>query len=131
MARQIIESGETDKVPEVFATDCVIVDGGTTVTGIQSVQEGLRAYARSFSGSRHEVIRAVEAPNMIAVEVRVTHTNTGSLHLSGRDIPPTGKEMVEEACDVVVIEAGKIKYWRVYEDQVDFLTQLGVMPNLA
>jgi ketosteroid isomerase-like protein len=128
-ARQIIESGAADRVPDVFATDCVIMDNGEEGRGVKAVQDGVRAYAKSFADSRHEVLRAVESPNMIAVEVVVKHKNIGPLQVGGREIPATGKEMVEEAVDFVVIEAGKIKYWRVYEDRVNFLRQLELVPE--
>ena len=47
------------------------------------------------------------------------------------DLPATGKHVKGPYCDVTRIKDGLAIYGRLYYDQVDLLTQLGLMPAPA
>lgn len=62
----------------------------------------------------------------------VVGTNTGPLELSpGHRMPATGKQLRIRSCDVARVEGGEITSHHFYFDQVEFLSQLGLMPEMT
>jgi ketosteroid isomerase-like protein len=49
----------------------------------------------------------------------------------GQEVPPTGREMVWESVDWIKLRDGRLVSWRVYQDNVPFLTALGLLPEPA
>ena len=69
----------------------------------QEWQAALEAYKGGFPDLRHEIVSAVETPDSIAVELRITMTHTGVFATPMGELPPTGNTVVLEACDVVLL----------------------------
>ena len=81
---------------------------------------------------RYEQTGRHEAGNVAIDEGIVSGTNSGPLHMpSGDTMPATGKQLRIRSCDVAVVEGGEITSHRFYFDQVEFLTQLGLMPEMS
>ncbi|WP_407709093.1 ester cyclase [Arthrobacter nitrophenolicus] len=73
-----------------------------------------------------------ESGNVAIDEGIIVGTNTGPLHLSpGDTLQPTGKELRVRSCDVATVENGEVTSHHFYFDQVEFLSQLGLMPELS
>ena len=49
----------------------------------------------------------------------------------GGEIPATGKQLVGRGAEIVRVENGKAAEFQLYFDQVQVLTQLGLMPEPA
>ncbi|MFC4534120.1 ester cyclase [Sphaerisporangium dianthi] len=65
--------------------------------------------------------------DMVIFEWTLTSTHTGPLLLpSGVVAEPTGRRVVVRGCDVRTMENGLITSQRVYYDQLEMLSQLGV-----
>ncbi|MDQ4019216.1 MAG: ester cyclase, partial [Actinomycetota bacterium] len=47
----------------------------------------------------------------------------------GETIPATGKQIRVRGCDVATVENGRITSHRFYFDQMEFLSQLGLVPE--
>jgi ketosteroid isomerase-like protein len=61
----------------------------------------------------------------------ITGTHTQPLPVpNGEDIPPTGKRIRVRECDVVTVEGGVVTSHHFYFDQVEFLGQLGLLPEM-
>ncbi len=59
-------------------------------------------------------------------------TNTGPLRQpSGDSMPATGKQLRVRSCDIAAVKDGEITEHRFYFDQVEFLSQLGLMPQMS
>jgi hypothetical protein len=57
-------------------------------------------------------------------------SNTGPLPgPSGGSIPATGRQVRVRSCDVVTVKGGLITQHRFYYDQMEFLDQLGLLPQ--
>ena len=57
-------------------------------------------------------------------------TNTGPPPLpSGESLPPTGKSIRVRSCDIAHVEGGLITTHHFYFDQMEFLGQLGLLPE--
>jgi hypothetical protein len=48
---------------------------------------------------------------------------------TGEAIPATGKQIRVRACDVATVEGGRLTSHRIYFDQMEFLGQLGLLPD--
>jgi hypothetical protein len=58
--------------------------------------------------------------------------NTGDLRMpGGESMPATGRQIQVRDCDVVVVEDGLIREHRFYYDQMEFLGQLGLLPETS
>jgi ketosteroid isomerase-like protein len=58
-------------------------------------------------------------------------THTGVLATPQGDLLPTGRKLELRFRDVFQVKAGKAVAHRLYFDNVEFLTQLGLMPQPA
>jgi predicted ester cyclase len=87
----------------------------------------LKGFPNGKMTVRHEV---VSAP-WVVQEVTMEGTNTGPLEGPGGKIQPTNRKVVGKGIQVLKIENGKITEARIYFDQLDQMTQLGLMPTPA
>jgi len=100
--------------------------------GRDAVRMMLQGWRSAFPDIRHEVEDVVEDGDTVAVQLRVMGTHQGAMRLpDGHEIQPTGREVVWESVDWTKVADGKIASWRVYQDNVPFLTALGLLPEAA
>jgi steroid delta-isomerase-like uncharacterized protein len=127
------ESGDLDAAADFYADDGVMVQAGMPpITGRDAVRGVLAAWRKAFPDVRHEVVDVVEAGDTVAVELRVRGTHTGPMAMpTGQEIPATGRVFTWESVDWIKVRDGKVAAWRVYHDNVPFLTNLGLLPEPA
>jgi steroid delta-isomerase-like uncharacterized protein len=87
----------------------------------------LKGFPNGKMTVRHEV---VSAP-WVVQEVTMEGTNTGPLEGPGGKVQPTHRKVVSKGIQVLKIQDGKIHEARIYFDQLDQMTQLGLMPTPA
>lgn len=103
--------------------------GGVRLTGREAAEEMWSMYNDAFPDNRLE-ITAIHADDRGGVHEGVaTGTHTGPLRGPAGEIPPTGRVAQLSFCGVYEFDEGKITTFNLYFDQVELLTQLGVMPN--
>jgi ketosteroid isomerase-like protein len=114
-----------------YAADAVAVtpEEGELV-GPEAISNYLSQFGESFPDISYEYAEKHEAGN-VAIDVGfVVGTNTGPLPLpSGETLPPTGKSIRVRSCDIVTVEDGLITRHEFYFDQMEFLGQLGLLPE--
>ncbi len=72
------------------------------------------------------------AGSTIIQEATFSGTHTGDLMTpNGQTIPPTGRKADGHYCALWTIEADHVTRYALYFDQVELLTQLGLMPAMA
>jgi predicted ester cyclase len=81
--------------------------------------------------TRHAVGNVVEGGDQVVLEFRWQGTHTRPLRSPQGEIPATGKRIDLRCGAVFEVAAGRITAERGYLDQVEFLTQLGLMPAPA
>lgn len=132
LARRFREAMDRRESPdEYLAPACIAHFPGIPPLDREQVKGMIGAFYSAFPDLRHEVVDHVESVETIALELRVTGTHSGPMRTPAGEIPPTGKKVLWESVDFIKIEGGKIRSWHVYQDQVAFLTQLGLMPEPA
>ncbi|MCX5559700.1 ester cyclase [Streptomyces sp. NBC_00038] len=120
-------------VAELYAVDAVAFtpDAGE-IHGRDNIVDYWRQMTDSVTGASYESVYAVEVGDTAIDEGYYNGTNTGPLPLpSGESLPATGKRVRIRGCDIATVEDGRIVSYRLYFDQMDFLGQLGLLPELT
>jgi ketosteroid isomerase-like protein len=127
------EAGDLDGAAELMTSDAVFMQPGMPeVRGAEEMRGMLAGWRAAFPDLRHREQEVVESGDTVVVRLQVTGTHTGPMRLpDGQEVPPTGREMVWESVDWIKLRDGKLASWRVYQDNVPFLTALGLLPEPA
>ncbi|MEV7416797.1 nuclear transport factor 2 family protein [Streptomyces sp. NPDC089919] len=119
-------------VAECFAEDALAVtpDLGE-LRGREEIVDYFRQIMAAMPDAAYESVRKLEAGDTAIDEGFYRGRNTGPLELpSGELLPATHKEVRIRGVDLVTVEAGRIVEYRLYYDQLEFLDQLGLLPEL-
>jgi ketosteroid isomerase-like protein len=118
----------------LYSEDAVVItpDQGE-IRGREAITENFGQLLDSFSDTKFESVAKYEVDNTAIDEGYFIGTNTGPLQgPSGESMPATGKQIRVRDCDVVVVDAdGLIREHRFYWDQMEFLGQLGLLPETS
>ena len=116
-------------------TDDVVYEGpgGARISGLAELREKYFAALVTAAPDRasRDVVLFAEGDHVVE-EARYTGTHTGTWRApDGVEIPPTGRSLDFPFVGVFHVESGKISSIRIYYDQIEVLTQLGLMPGAA
>ena len=126
------ETHDWQALAACYATDAVAVtpDQGE-LRGGEAIADYLRQFSVAFPDVRYEVASAHEVGNVAIDEGFITGTHTQPLPVpGGEDIPSTGRRIRVRECDVVTVEGGVVTSHHFYFDQMEFLGQLGLLPEM-
>jgi ketosteroid isomerase-like protein len=118
-------------VGELYAEDAVAFtsDEGE-LRGRDTIVEYWRTMTEAVPGARFEVLHSYEAGDTAIDEGIYRGRNTGPLELpNGETLPPTQKEVRIRGVDIATVRDGRIVDYRLYFDEMDFLGQLGLLPD--
>ena len=105
-----------------------VVPGAPTMTG----KESFRAFAEVFKAaapdSTIEVVTWVVDGDVVAVEGRFKGMHTGPFASLAGEVPGTGRAFDLGYAELLWVQDGKVARHHTYYDNVDFLSQLGLMP---
>jgi steroid delta-isomerase-like uncharacterized protein len=120
-------------VTDTVAEDCEVVDvpSGATFRGPEGLKQFLLGFSTAFPDSSAEVTNLFATEDGAVVEFLAGGTHTGPLHGPAGDIPPTGRSMKLQFCDVYKFRDGKIVSHRTYYDALGMLQQLGLVPAMG
>lgn len=116
---------------ECYADDAVAFtpDEGQ-IRGREGITNYLFQMWEAFPDVTYESKEKYETGNVAIDEGIVTGTNTGALKMAtGESLQPTGKKMTVRSCDIVHVEEGRVKTHHFYFDQMEFMAQLGLLPE--
>lgn len=98
--------------------------------GRDAISRYLSQMVDAFPDATYESVDKYEAGNVAIDEGYFAGTNTGQIQMpQGESIPPTGRKLRLRSCDIARVEGGLIVSHNFYFDQLDFLTQLGLVPE--
>ena len=105
--------------------------GGAHISGLENLKEqyfDALVTAAPDRGSSDVVL--VAEGDTVVEQARYTGTHTGTWrNPNGVEIPATGKTVDFPFAGVFRVTDGKISSIRIYYDQIEVLTQLGLMPG--
>ena len=128
-----MENRDMEGLAALYAEDAVATtpDAGE-LKGREAIVAYLTTIVVALPDFRWESLAEHESGNTSADEGWVCGTNTGPIELpDGSVIPPTGRSVRVRGVDLATVENGQIVRHNFYFDQVEFLTQLGLMPELG
>ena len=128
---QAAMSGDVETLRGLYAEDAVIEtpDQGT-ITGRDAIVEWISGFQKAFPDLTYEPLNEYEIGNTAIDEGAVSGTHTGPLETpTGETVPPTGKRVRVRETDLATVENGKVTSHRFYFDQMEFLAQLGLVPE--
>ena len=124
-------SKDAEAIKQIYAPDAVMEtpDQGT-VRGREAIAAYLGELMTAFPDARYESAHEHESGDVAIDEGFFVGTHTGPLPgPDGETIAPTGKAVRMRACDIATIRDGLVTQHRLYFDQMDFLGQLGLLPQ--
>ncbi|MGD9529636.1 ester cyclase [Pseudonocardia sp.] len=116
---------------DLFRPDAEITGpGGMVLQGADGARAFWQGYQGAFPDNR-VVARAVFGAGDQAVEEAAfegTHT-AALVGADGTEVPPTGRRVSVPFTAVYGLRDGRVATYHLYFDQVELLTQLGLMPG--
>jgi steroid delta-isomerase-like uncharacterized protein len=127
-------AGDRDGWAALYTDDVIYeAPGGARISGLSDLKEkyfDALVTAAPDRGSADVVLFA--EGDVVVEQARYTGTHTGTWRSpDGAEIPATGKTVDFPFIGVFKVEDGKISSIRIYYDQVDVFTQLGLMAGVA
>lgn len=118
-------------IADLFAEEAVAVtpDEGE-LHGRDDIVEYWRQMKEAVPDASFESLHAYETGDT-AIDEGVYHgRNTGPIQLpDGGTLPATGKEIRIRGVDIATVKDGRITDYRLYFDEMEFLGQLGLLPD--
>ncbi|MGP4009517.1 ester cyclase [Streptomyces sp. 4N124] len=124
-------SPDLKALAEVYAEDAVAItpDGGE-IHGRDHIVEYWRQMTDAVPEGTFETVNAYELGDTAIDEGFFSGKNTGPIQLpSGESLPATQKEIRIRGVDLATVRDGRIVSYRLYFDQLEFLEQLGLLPE--
>jgi predicted ester cyclase len=106
----------------------LVIPGGATLRGHEQLRQYTEALWAAFPDGAFSFAGRVVAGDAAGVELVFTGTHTGPLATPTGVIPPTGKRITLHSASILRFRDGLIASEHVYMDQLEFMTQLGLMP---
>lgn len=121
---------EQERFFATYTEDCEVTAPGFTGKGHQGVQEFWSLWMDAFPDNQVHVRLLIADGDNIVEESVFEGTNSGPLQgPDGTQIPATGRRASQSFSGIHTVRGDKIASTRLYFDQVDMLTQLGMMPG--
>ena len=129
---EAFNSHDEGRIRESYAENVVYdAPGGVRLQGREAATEYSMSFVRAFPDVRITVTNQVETGEWVAIEVDFEGTHQGTLEGPGGSIPATNRHLTGKGAEFIRIVDGKVTEERLYFDQLEFLTELGVMEQAA
>ena len=123
---------DEQRIRESWAPNIVYeAPGGYRAEGADAATDYAMGWLRAFPDAKVSIGNRVASGDWVVDEFTFTGTHTGTLSGPGGDIPATGRQLTGHGTQLMRIEGDKVADFRLYFDQVEILTQLGLMPEPA
>ncbi len=119
-------------VADCYAEDAraLTPDEGELI-GRDQILRYIQVTADAFPDIRYESLRKHESGNVAINEGFWIGSNSAPLQVPSGQTVAAGKQLNLRVCEVAIVEGGKIIRLDSYFDQVEFLGQLGLLPDLT
>ena len=118
---------------QLFAEDAVVsLPAGLELHGRDGFKMFYMVWTTAFPDNEITIHNEYVAGSTVVQEATFSGTHTGDLMTpDGQVIPPTGRKGNGRYCGIFTVEGDLVTRYALYFDQVELLTQLGLMPALA
>jgi ketosteroid isomerase-like protein len=118
-------------IADLYAQDAVAVtpDEGE-IRGRDNIVEYWRQMTEMVPDGTFETLHAYESGDTAIDEGVFSGRNTGPIRLpTGETLPATQKQVRVRGVDIATVKDGRIVDYRLYFDEMEFLGQLGLLPD--
>ena len=125
-------AGDRDAWATLYAEDVVYeAPGGQRISGLADLEDKyFDALLKAAPDRLSRDIFLIADGEYVVEQARYVGTLTGPLRSpDGVEVPPTGKQFDFPFVGIFRVEGGKIRSIRIFYDQIELLTQLGLMPG--
>ena len=102
--------------------------GGFKATNAKDATAYATTWLKAFPDGKMKVRSEITSGPWVVQEILMEGTHTAPLESPTGTIAPTYKKVVGYGVQLLRVENGKIAEARIYFDQLDQMTQLGLMP---
>lgn len=120
-----------DRQADAMASDGTIefVGSGQVFTGPDGARQYGQNWASGFPDGKVTIDNFIAAGDQVVVEFSGRGTHTGTLETAMGPIPPTGRSVTLQMCDIYDIKDDKVRSQRSYLDTGSMMVQLGLAPE--
>ena len=128
-----VNAHDLNPIGDMYAEDGEFVwPGLPPMTGRQAVVAFYATLLGAFPDIQVKILRIVDQESAVGLEYEATGTHAGPLAGPVGELPPTGRQVKMRGASIGSVDhEGRIKVHHEYFDQVELLTQLGLMPAPA
>ena len=114
-------------------TDDIVLEapGDARLEGNDASTGYAMAWLNAFPDARLNVSSTFVDGDTVVQEFTFEGTHEGTLSGPAGDIPATNRRLTGRGVQILRVEDGKVAEARLYYDQVQLMTQLGLMPEPA
>ena len=132
IAQQFVEAfngHDESRIRALNAENAVFEAPGDVKTkGRDAATQYAMAWLNAFPDAKMTVHNEIVSGDWVVQEFTFTGTHRASLLTPGRTIPATNKQLTGRGTQIMRIEGNTVVETRLYFDQVQVMTQLGLMP---
>jgi steroid delta-isomerase-like uncharacterized protein len=123
---------DEDRIRELNAGNTVFeAPGEVRVEGRDAATEYAMAWVRAFPDARISVHNELASGDWVVQEFTFTGTHEGPLASPAGEIPATHKTLTGRGVQIFRVEGEAVADTRLYFDQVQVMSQLGLIPEPA
>ena len=123
---------DEERIRSFYADDAVFTGpGGVELKGPGAISGYAMAWLNAFPDATLTIHDRAVGDGWIAERFTFEGTHTETLSGPEGDIPATNRRLSGRGAELVRVENGKVVEDHLYFDQVDVMTQLGLMPETA
>jgi steroid delta-isomerase-like uncharacterized protein len=127
-----LNASDAERLRATYAESATLeAPGPARFEGADAITEYVMVWLRAFPDGQQTVVNTLVAADWVVSEFTFTGTHTGTLSSPDGDIPATSRKATGRGVQMQRVEDGKIVEERIYFDQLEILTQLGLVPEPA
>jgi steroid delta-isomerase-like uncharacterized protein len=129
-AAEAFNAHDAERMRTSYAPDAVFeAPGGVRLEGPEAITAYALGWLRAFPDGHLVIHSRTGGDDLVAQEFHFEGTHTDTLSGAAGDIPATNRSISGRGINVFGVRDGKIVSEHLYFDQVELLTQLGLMPE--
>jgi steroid delta-isomerase-like uncharacterized protein len=128
---EAINAHDAAAIGALYGDDGVFSEPAGEVRGPEAIIEYWERLFAAFPDLSGRDEFKAESGNTAINEWSFAGTHTAPLATPEGTIPATGKRVTFRGCDALTVRDGRIRSHRAYYDQLAFMTQLGLVPEIA
>jgi len=131
-AVEAFNSHDAARIAATYADDAVLeAPGDVRLEGPEAITEYAMGWLNAFPDSRVIGDDYIASGDRVVHEFTFAGTHDASLHGPDGEIPATHRRLEGRGVEIYRVADGKIAETHLYFDQVQVMTQLGLMPEPA